>query len=53
LENYERLAGVVALLEPDRDVKAIVETAEGVRLEVSFGEETARVYEWQIVEEIR
>jgi hypothetical protein len=30
-------------------VKAIVETTEGVRLQVSFGEETARIYLWQIV----
>jgi hypothetical protein len=30
-------------------IKAIVETTEGVRLQVSFGEETARIYEWQIV----
>ncbi len=34
-------------------IKAIVDTTEGVRLQVSFGEETARIYEWQIVEEIR
>jgi hypothetical protein len=26
-------------------VKAIVETTEGVRLQVSFGDETARIYE--------
>jgi hypothetical protein len=26
-------------------IKAIVETTEGVRLQVSFGEETARIYE--------
>ena len=32
-------------------IKAIVETTEGVRLQVSFGEETARIYMWQIVEE--
>jgi hypothetical protein len=34
-------------------VKAIVETTEGVRLQVSFGEETARIYLWQIVIEAR
>jgi hypothetical protein len=35
-------------------VKAIVETTEeGMRLQVSFGEETARIYLWQIVEEVR
>jgi hypothetical protein len=33
-------------------IKAIVETTEGVRLQVSFGDETARIYEWQIVEKI-
>ena len=31
-------------------VKAVVETTNGVRLQVSFGEETARIYLWQIVE---
>jgi hypothetical protein len=30
-------------------VKAIVETTEGVRLQVSFGDETARIYERQII----
>ena len=34
-------------------IKAVVETTDGVRLQVSFGEETARVYLWQIVEEVR
>ena len=34
-------------------VKAVVETTDGVRLQVSFGEETARIYEWQIVKEAR
>jgi hypothetical protein len=34
-------------------VKAVFETTEGVRLQVSFGEETARIYEWQIVREDR
>jgi hypothetical protein len=33
-------------------VKAVIETTNGVRLQVSFGEETARIYEWQIVKEI-
>jgi len=32
-------------------VKAVVDTPEGVRLPVSFREETARIYLWQIVEE--
>ena len=30
-------------------IKAVIETTEGVRLQVSFGDETARIYEWQIV----
>jgi hypothetical protein len=33
-------------------IKAVVDTTEGLRLQVSFGEETARIYEWQIVEKI-
>jgi hypothetical protein len=33
-------------------VKAVIETTDGVRLQVSFGDETARIYEWQIVEKI-
>jgi hypothetical protein len=31
-------------------IKAIVNTTEEVRLQVSFGNETARIYLWQIVE---
>ena len=34
-------------------IKAIVDTTEGVRLQVSFGDETARIYLWQIVEDPR
>ena len=34
-------------------IKAIMDTTEGVRLQVSFGDETARVYLWQIVEDGR
>ena len=30
-------------------IKAVIETTDGVRLQVSFGEETARIYEWQII----
>jgi hypothetical protein len=30
-------------------IKTVVETTNGVRLQVSFGEETARIYLWQIV----
>jgi hypothetical protein len=33
-------------------VKAVIETTNGVRLQVSFGDETARIYEWHIVEKI-
>ena len=32
-------------------IKAVVDTTDGVRLQVSFEDETARIYEWQIVEE--
>jgi hypothetical protein len=32
-------------------IKAIFKTTEGVRLQVSFGEETALGYLWQVVEE--
>jgi hypothetical protein len=34
-------------------VKAVIETTNGVRLQVSFGEETALIYPWQIVEQSR
>jgi hypothetical protein len=34
-------------------VKAVIKTTNGVRLQVSFGEETALIYEWQIVKEAR
>jgi hypothetical protein len=34
-------------------IKAVVETTEGVRLQVSFGNETALIYPWQIVLEDR
>lgn len=30
-------------------IKAIIDTTDGLRLNVSFGDETARIYEWQIV----
>jgi hypothetical protein len=30
-------------------IKAITESTNGVSLQVSFGNETARIYEWQIV----
>jgi hypothetical protein len=34
-------------------VKAIVDRTDGVRLQVSFGDETALIYLWQIVKEDR
>jgi hypothetical protein len=30
-------------------IKAVVEMTEGVRLQVSFGSETALIYPWQMV----
>jgi hypothetical protein len=37
----------------DAEIKAIIETTQGKRLQVSFEEETARIYLWQIVEKLR
>jgi hypothetical protein len=37
----------------DAEIKAIVETTEGKRLQVSVGDETARIYLWQVVEKLR
>jgi hypothetical protein len=37
----------------DAEIKAIIETADGKRLQVSFGDETARIYLWQVVEKLR
>ncbi len=34
-------------------IKAVVETTEGERLQVSFGNETTRIYLWQVVEKLR
>ena len=34
-------------------IKANVETTEGERLQVSFGNETALIYLWQVVEKLR
>jgi hypothetical protein len=34
-------------------IKAIIDTTDGVRLQVSFGDETALIYPWQIVIEAR
>ena len=33
-------------------IKAILEKTDGVRLQVSFGEGTALIYLWQVVEKI-
>jgi len=30
-------------------IKAIIDTTDGLRLNVSFGDETARIYLWQIL----
>ena len=37
----------------EAEVKAVVEKTPGVRLQVSFGNETALIYLWQVVERIR
>ena len=33
-------------------VKAIVDRTHGIRLQVSFGDETALIYTWQVVEKV-
>jgi len=37
----------------DAEIKAVQETTDGTRLQASFGEETARIYLWQVVEKLR
>jgi len=37
----------------DAEIKAVIETTEGKRLQVSFGNETSRIYLWQVVEKLR
>jgi hypothetical protein len=37
----------------DAVIKTVIDTTDGVRLQVSFGEETARIYPWQVVEKLR
>ena len=37
----------------EAEVKAITESTDGVHLQVSFGNETALIYLWQIVKEAR
>ena len=36
----------------DAEIKAVLKTTDGTRLQVSFGEETARIYVWQVVEKL-
>ena len=36
----------------DAEIKGIIETTDGKRLQVSFGEETAWIY-WQVVKKLR
>jgi hypothetical protein len=46
--------GVSARLSRGRGAQfTITESTDGVRLQVSFGDETARIYLWQIVIEAR
>jgi hypothetical protein len=33
-------------------IKAIINTTDGVRLQLSFGDETAKIFFWQIVERL-
>jgi 7-keto-8-aminopelargonate synthetase-like enzyme len=49
--NYLGLANHPKVVEAT--IKAVVETTEGARLQVSFGDETALIYPWQIVMEAR
>ena len=37
----------------DAEIRAIIDTTQGKRLQVSFGDETARIYVWQAVEKLR
>jgi len=37
----------------DAEIKAINETTDGKRLQVSFGNETAQIHLWQVVEKLR
>ena len=36
----------------EAEIKAIRETTDGIRLQVSSGNETALVYEWQLVKKV-
>ena len=35
------------------EIKAIIETSEGKQLQVSFGEEAARIHSWQVVKKLK
>jgi len=35
------------------EIKAVIDKTEGKRLQVSFGNESARIYVWQVVEKLR
>jgi hypothetical protein len=37
----------------DAEIKAVLKTTDGTRLQVSLGEETTRIYVWQVVEKLR
>ena len=34
----------------EAEIKAIIETTDGLRYNVAFGSEAAQIYQWQIVE---
>jgi hypothetical protein len=57
MRNYKVRDRVLVKLSGGRivqaTIKAVVDTTEGLRLQVSFGDETARIYEWRIVIEAR
>jgi len=36
----------------EAEIKAVVETTDGTRLQVSFGNENARIYLWQVAENV-
>ena len=36
----------------DAEIKAVLDTTDGVRLQVTFGQETALIYLWQVVEKL-
>jgi len=36
----------------DAEIKAVLDTTDGVRLQVTFGQETALIYLWQVVKKL-